>query len=76
MTKIIGYVEMTKRVGKIVFVVNDDDNGKVKGMSCDKIFLFEDMSLKVGYDDIGKRIDVMYGRGFNGQAIITDIKIS
>lgn len=76
MIKIIGYVEMSKRVGKIVFVVNDSDHGKVKGMSCEQLFLYDDVSLKVGYEDIGKYIDVTYTRGFNGKAYISDIKIS
>lgn len=45
MVKLVGYVEMKKKVGKILFVEQDGVDGCV-GKATDKIFLFDDLSQK------------------------------
>ena len=58
--KLIGFVEMQKKHGKILFVT-EKGSGKVAGDTCDKIFLFEDVADKVNESHIGKNISVSYG---------------
>lgn len=73
--KLIGYVEMQKKHGKILFVTEKGSN-KVVGDTCDKIFLFEDVADKVNESHIGKNISVSYGCGYSGKAYVADITIN
>lgn len=73
--KLIGYVEMQKKHGKILFVT-EKGSGKVTGDTCDKIFLFEDLADKVNESHIGKNISVSYGCGYSGKAYVVDITIN
>lgn len=75
MLKVIGFIEMTKRVGKVVFVEDVTPNEKVVGTSCDKIFLYDDISKKITKECLGKTIEVLYNRGYNGTAFVSDVII-
>lgn len=73
--KLIGFVEMQKKHGKILFVT-EKGSGKTAGDTCDKIFLFEDVADKVNETYIGKNISVSYGRSYSGKAYVADITIN
>lgn len=74
MSKLIGYCEMKKARGKICFVT---DVGKtpVVGHSCDKVFLFGDVSEKITNGCIGRDVTFAYGCGYSGKAYVTDLTI-
>lgn len=72
---LVGYVEMKKKIGKVCFVTEKLQVDKGVGMSCDKLFLFDDLSAKVKPDSIGKEIQVAYTRGYNGNAYVADVII-
>lgn len=74
MIKLVGYVEMKKKVGKILFVERDNDEGCV-GKATDKIFLFDDLSQKIKPDSVGREVVVSYGCGYNGKAYIADVVV-
>lgn len=46
MAKLIGYAEMKKTEGKICFVT-EEGKSPVVGQSCEKVFLFGDVSRKL-----------------------------
>lgn len=73
--KLIGYVEMQKKHGKILFVT-EKGNDKVVGITCDKVFLYEDIADKVNESCVGKNIVVSYGCGYSGKAYVADITIN
>lgn len=73
--KLIGFVAMQKKHGKILFVT-EKGSGKIAGDTCDKIFLFEDVADKVNETHIGKNISVSYGCGYSGKAYVADITIN
>lgn len=75
MLKVIGFIPMSKRVGKVVFVQDHNPHPSVVGLSCDKLFVYDDLSNKIDESCIGKSIEVSYGRGYNGSAFISDISI-
>lgn len=74
MVKLVGYVEMKKRVGKILFVERDN-YGECVGKATDKIFLFDDLSQKIKPDSVGHEVVVSYGCGYNGKAYIADVVV-
>lgn len=72
--KVIGFINMKKKDGKVVFVTDQNVRG-VTGESCDKIFLYDDLAKKVTEQSIGKEMTVQYGRGYSGSAYVQDITI-
>ena len=74
MIKLVGYVEMIKKVGKILFVEQDGVSECV-GKATDKIFLFDDLSRKIKPDSVGHEIVVSYGCGYNGKAYVADVVV-
>lgn len=74
MAKLIGYVDMKKTEGKICFVV-EDGKSPVVGQSCEKVFLFGDVSKKISSNSVGKDISFSYGCGYNGKAFVADVSI-
>ena len=73
--KLIGFVDMQKTHGKILFVTKKG-TGKVVGDECQKIFLFGDVSDKVNDSLVGKNISVSYSCGYSGKAFVSDITIN
>lgn len=74
MAKLIGYCEMKKTEGKICFVT-EEGKSPVIGQSCDKVFLFGDVSKKINQSHVGKDISFTYGCGYNGKAFVADVSI-
>ena len=73
--KLVGYIEMKKTVGKVLFVVEEHKGGAVVGHSTDKLFFYGDNSKKIGTTHIGKELECVWGQGYNGKAVLTDINI-
>lgn len=74
MVKLVGYVEMKKKVGKILFVKLDGSE-PIIGEATDKIFVFDDLSKKIKPESVGHELVVSYACGFNGRAYISDIVV-
>ena len=75
MQKIMGYCEMKKTEGKVVFVAINENNNGIVGNSCDKLFIYGEVSKKITKDSIGKIIELSYGRGYSGRAYVSDVNI-
>lgn len=73
--KITGFCEMKKRKGKVVFTMNEEPQAHIVGLDTDKLFLYDDLSDKVTKETLGKYIEPIYGRGYNGQATVIDVII-
>jgi len=74
MAKLIGYAEMKKTEGKICFVT-EEGKSTVVGQSCDKVFLFGDVSKKIDNRSVGKEVSFSYGCRYNGKAFVTDVTV-
>ena len=74
-SKITGFCEMKKRKGKVVFTMDEESAQHIVGLSTDKLFLYDDVSDKVTKESLGKYIEPVYNRGYNGSAVITDVII-
>lgn len=74
MVKLVGYVEMKKKVGKVLFVKLDGSK-PIIGEATDKIFVFDDLSKKINPESVGHELVVSYGCGYNGKAYIADIVV-
>lgn len=74
MGKLIGYVEMKKTEGKICFVTEEGES-PVVGQSCEKVFLFGDVSKKINNNSVGKEVSFSYGCGYNGKAFVADVTV-
>lgn len=74
MVKLVGYVEMKKKVGKVLFVKLDGSKALI-GEATDKIFVFDDLSKKITPESVGHELVVSYACGFNGRAYIADIVV-
>lgn len=72
MIKLVGYISMQKKKGKILFI-EQDGSDSVVGKITDKIFLFDDLSDKIKPEHIGHELAVTYGMGYNGKAYVSDI---
>lgn len=74
MIKLVGYISMKKKKGKVLFV-EQDGSDSVIGKVTDKIFLFDDLSDKIMPEHIGHELAVTYGMGFSGKAYVSDISV-
>lgn len=74
MIKLVGYVEMKKKVGKVLFVKLDGSK-PIIGEATDKIFVFDDLSKKIMPESVGHELVISYGCGFDGRAYISDISV-
>lgn len=73
--KLVGFIEMKKTVGKVLFVVQENAGGAVVGHSTDKLFFYGDNSKKINAGCIGKELDCMWSQGYNGKALLSDVNI-
>lgn len=73
-TKLIGFCEMKKRKGKVVFLTVEGQNG-VNGTACKVEYLYDAMSDRITARDIGHELQLVYNAGYNGKAFISDIII-
>ena len=74
MCKLIGYVEMKKTEGKVCFVT-DSGKSPVVGDTCDKVFVYGDLSKKITNGCVGHDVSFVYGCGYNGKAFVSDVII-
>lgn len=74
MIKLVGYIPMKKKKGKVLFI-EQDGSGSVVGKLTDKIFLFDDLSDKIKPEHIGHELAVSYGMGYSGKAYVSDIAV-
>ena len=73
--KLVGFVEMNKTEGKVLFVVQENVGGAVVGCSTDKLFFYGDNSKKIKESWIGKELDCKWVPGYNGKALLSDVNI-
>lgn len=74
MIKLVGYIPMKKKKGKVLFI-EQDGNDSVVGKVTDKIFLFDDLSDKIKPEHIGHELAVSYGMGYSGKAYVFDVSV-
>lgn len=74
MTKLVGYIPMKKKKGKVLFIEKDGSDSVV-GKITDKIFLFDDLSDKIKPEHIGHELAVSYGMGYSGKAYVSDVSV-
>lgn len=74
MVKLVGYILMKKKKGKVLFI-EQDGSDSVVGKVTDKIFLFGDLSDKIKPEHIGHELAVSYGMGYSGKAYVSDVSV-
>lgn len=74
MIKLLGYIPMKKKKGKVLFI-EQDGSDSVVGKVTDKIFLFDDLSDKIKPEHIGHELAVSYGMGYSGKAYVSDVSV-
>lgn len=74
MIKLVGYIPMKKKKGKVLFI-EQDGSDSVVGKVTDKIFLFDDLSDKIKPECIGHELAVSYGMGYMGKAYVSDVSV-
>lgn len=74
MIKLVGYIPMKKKKGKVLFI-EQDGSDSVVGKVADKIFLFDDLSDKIKPEHIGHELAVSYGVGYSGKAYVSDVSV-
>ncbi len=74
MIKLVGYIPMKKKKGKLLFI-EQDGSDSVVGKVVDKIFLFDDLSDKIKPEHIGHELAVSYGMGYSGKAYVSDVSV-
>lgn len=73
-TKLLGFCEMKKRKGKVIFLSCEGQAGVV-GTACRIDYLYDDMSDKISNNSVGHEIQLMYNAGYNGKAFISDVVV-
>lgn len=74
MIKLVGYIPMKKKKGKVLFI-EQDGSDSVVGKMTDKIFLFDNLSDKIKPEHIGHELAVSYGMGYSGKAYVSDVSV-
>lgn len=74
MIKLVGYIPMKKKKGKVLFI-EQEGSDSVIGKVTDKIFLFDDLSDKIKPEHIGHELAVSYGMGYSGKAYVSDVSV-
>lgn len=73
MSKLIGFNNMKKTEGKVLFLV--DEKGAHVGKSCDMEFVYGDASKKVTEACVGRDVTLLYEKGYDGKARVSDVNI-
>lgn len=74
MIKLVGYIPMKKKKGKVLFI-EQDGSDSVVGKVTDKIFLFDDLSDKIKPEHVGHELVVSCGMGYSGKAYVSDVSV-
>lgn len=75
MLKLVGYVEMKKTTGKVLFVVDEEKKEHIVGYATDKLFFYGENSRKINASHIGKNLDCRWERGYNDRVNLADVDI-
>lgn len=75
MKEIIGYTEMKKTKGKVVYVMDSTKRDWVVGSTADKEFVYGDISDKVTPDSIGRQVEFEYAKGYNDKLRVVGLNI-
>lgn len=77
MMKLLGYMPMKQKKGKVLFVSETPERqSALVGQSCDKVFVYDELSEKITEKSIGHDINVLYDRGYSGKAYVADIVVN
>lgn len=75
MAKLLGYCEMKKTEGKVLFLVDETKREHIVGYSTDKAFVYGELSKKIDVKTIGKELEFKWEKGYNNKARLADIDI-
>lgn len=73
--KLVGYCEMKKTEGKVLFLVDEEKYEHIVGCATDKAFVYGDLSKKIERGTIGKNLKFQWKKGYNNKARLVDINI-
>lgn len=73
--RLVGFNEMKKTKGKVLFMVGESANRNVVGQEVFTEFMYGDCSDKVTSAFVGKDVSLVYGKDYNGRAVVTDINV-
>ena len=73
--KIIGYTEMKKQKGKVVYYSDSSKRDWVVGITSDKEFVYGDLSDKITKDSLGKSVTFEYEKGYNDKLRVCGLNI-
>lgn len=75
MGKLVGYCEMKKCEGKVLFLVEEKKQDHIVGYATDKAFVYGDLSKKIERGTIGKELKFQWEKGYDNKARLVDINI-
>lgn len=55
--------------------MTEEGKSPVVGQSCEKVFLFGEISKKIDNRSVGKEVSFSYGCGYNGKAFVADVTV-
>lgn len=73
--KLVGFNEMKKTKGKVLFLVGESSNKNVVGQEVFTEFMYGDCSAKVSSAHVGREVNLLYGKDYNGRAIVVDVVV-
>lgn len=71
--KLVGYCDMKKVTGKVLFCVDDTKSDKWVGQRVSTEYVYGDVSETVKEDMVGKEIVISYTKGYNGKAQVASV---
>lgn len=75
MAKLVGYCEMKKTEGKVLFLVEEKRQEHITGYATDKAFVYGDLAKKIERSTIGKELRFQWEKGYDNKARLVDINI-
>lgn len=76
MSKLVGFKKMTKKEGVVLFLTNEPVVGSgTVGLETSVEFFFGDGSNKINVSSIGKNVELVFTKGFNGKAVLSDVLV-
>lgn len=73
--KLVGYCEMKKTEGKVLFLVDEEEHEHIVGYATDKAFVYGELSRKIERSTIGKNLKFQWEKGYDNMAHLVDINI-
>lgn len=76
MSKLVGFKKMTKKEGVVLFLTNEPVMGSgTVGLETSVEFFFGDGSNKIKESSIGRDVELVFTKGFNGRAVLSDVMV-